>query len=285
MKKSVLDVRVSCFANYREARFPKPVNLITWLTSDKYREKVGEIRKIGDKVRRDEIKATLPAITPSGEFSQRCESGLVNHSGLIQIDLDRQDNLHICNWEEVKSELTKLPELAYLGRSVSGTGYWGLIPIPADFSKHKLYFEAIEKAFEQWGIQLDTKPKNVASLRGYSFDVDGYFNHDALIFSRTIKASANPPKGRIQMEPSYLFSWLLEKMNQAAPGQRHSTRLKIGRLIGGYIASGILPSDAGDFFIEDYLNHFGAIDSLSIQKKEINAIKHGIINGMNSPIA
>jgi hypothetical protein len=283
--ESVLNVTISCFEHYRESKKPKSVNLIDWLTSEKYRVKVEEIRILEDKAKRDEVKATLPAITPSGIFSQRRESGLIQHSGLIQIDLDRQDNLHILNWDDLKPELIKLPEIAYLGKSVSGTGYWGLIPIPADPLKHKLYFDAIYDSFLSWHLYLDTKPKNIASLRGYSFDPDGYFNHYAALFQKTMRNEQKQfQKSDQGKEPDMLLSWLVTKMNSAQSGERHSTRLSVGRLLGGYIASGILPRYSEDFLIQNYLDNFATIDSLLVQRKEINAIKNGVKHGLNFPI-
>lgn len=282
--ESVLNVQISCFRNYWESKNPKSVNLLTWLTSEKHRFRVEEIRMVQDKAKRDELKATLPAITPSGVFLKRCESGIVTHSGLIQIDLDKQDNLHIGNWEGLKSELIKLPEIAYLGKSVSGKGYWGLIPIPPDSFKHKLYFDAIQKTFQNWGIELDQKPKNVASLRGYSFDEDAYFNHKACLFTNAKQIINRQTRATFHVQPTGLLNWLVEKMNSAVPGNRHSTRLKVGRLLGGYIASGVLPNGSEELLIQNYLNHFGTIDSISTQKKEINAIKKGVAYGMDYPI-
>ena len=284
MKRSILDIEVSCFANYRETKNPKMVNLITWLTSEKYRIKVEEIRKTNLKEKRDELKATLPAITPSGVFSERRESGLISHSGLIQIDIDRQENLHIANWDDLKQELIKLPELAYVGKSVSGQGYWGLIPIPTDPLNHKHYFQSISDRFEIWSIQLDSKPKNVSSLRGYSFDDEGYFNHNALSYSRLEHPESPKIRSRLSFNKNDLLDWLQHKINEALPGDRHNNRLRIGRLAGGYMASGLIPLDSGDLLIQSYLNVYGNSDSELVQRKEIIAIKQGIEYGLNHPI-
>ncbi|MBK8194570.1 MAG: hypothetical protein IPK76_15650 [Lewinellaceae bacterium] len=65
--ESVLDVEVSCFGSYL-GRQPKSVNLLAWLRSDKYADKIRALRALQDKVARDRIKAALPAITVSGVF-------------------------------------------------------------------------------------------------------------------------------------------------------------------------------------------------------------------------
>jgi hypothetical protein len=54
---------------------------------------VAEIRATNNKEERDRIKATLPAITPSGIFTKREAVGLVHHSGFIQFDVDNVTDL------------------------------------------------------------------------------------------------------------------------------------------------------------------------------------------------
>ncbi|MBW7841020.1 MAG: PriCT-2 domain-containing protein, partial [Chitinophagaceae bacterium] len=61
---------------------------------------------------------------------------------------------------------------------VSGRGLWGLIPI-VEPEHHKKYFEFIQKAFASMGIIIDESCKDVSRLRGYSYDPEAYFNHDA----------------------------------------------------------------------------------------------------------
>ena len=181
-KNSCLNVNVSAWASYYEAQAPKQVNLLTWLNSPKYAQQVEAIRAAGTKAERDKLKALLPAITPSGIFSRRDEAGLIQHSGLIQIDVDWKENAHIGNYTELKAQLAKLQNIAYLGLSVSGTGFWGLVPILYP-EKHKAHFKALKTVFLRIGVCIDDKPGNVASLRGYSWDKEPYFNHNAKPFT------------------------------------------------------------------------------------------------------
>src|SRR5688572_29023362 len=94
---SVLNTLVSCVPNYY-SKEPRNVNLLTWLTSRKYLHIVTQLRNSTDKDHRKKLKATLPAITPSGLFSRVGEQHLVRHSGFIQFDIDAQDNQHIPNY-------------------------------------------------------------------------------------------------------------------------------------------------------------------------------------------
>ena len=179
---SCLNVQVSAWKDYFETSNPQPVNLLTWLNSSKYAPQVEAIRAAVTKEERDKLKATLPAITPSGIFSRREEAGLMQHSGFIQVDIDFKENAHISNYPELKTELAKLQNLAYIGLSVSGTGFWGLVPILYP-DKHKAHFRALKTVFSRMGIRIDEKPGNVASLRGYSWDGEAHFNHNAKPFA------------------------------------------------------------------------------------------------------
>jgi VirE N-terminal domain len=178
MQDSILNIEVSCFADYNTPDNPRPVNLLHWLTNKKYADRVMVIRNIADKEHRDRVKATLPAITPSGLFKRRAKKDLIRHSGFIQIDIDQKGNETVGNYSDLKKEICKITNIAYCGLSVSGKGFWGLIPIEQP-DKHYQYFKLIEKWFKDKGLVIDKAPKSVSSLRGYAFDPDGYFNHTA----------------------------------------------------------------------------------------------------------
>ncbi len=179
--KDIFSTNISCFQSYWKTNNPVTITIGQWLKSTKYKKQVEQIRAENDKKKRDKLKATLPAITPSGQFSYREEKYLINHSGLIQFDIDFKENQHIRNYLQLKEQLCKVQNIAYCGLSVSGNGFWGLIPI-AYPTKHKEHFMALQTQFNKWGIVIDEKPKNIASLRGYSYDEKAYFNPNALVF-------------------------------------------------------------------------------------------------------
>lgn len=184
MDTSILNIEISGFANYK-ATEPQTVNLLTFLQSEKYAGNVEQIRAIKDKTERDKLKCELPAITPSGIFTPtRKAENLIQHSGLIQFDIDSKGNPNIKDWQNLRDELTKIPEITYCSLSVSGFGVWGLVPI-SNPNKHKEHFSALCLEFQKIGLVLDTAPQNVASLRGYSFDSQAYFNHNARTFIKT----------------------------------------------------------------------------------------------------
>ncbi|MCP2043489.1 BT4734/BF3469 family protein [Pontibacter sp. HSC-36F09] len=177
--ESVLNVQVSCFERCFIPNEPKAINLLTWLTSDKYKEQVAAIRREPCNEARKKLKRILlPVVAASGQFTYRDEKYLTQHSGLLQFDIDQKENLHLTNLAEARQLLSKLPYVAYCGISVSGQGIWGLVRI-SDTSLHSEHFEYLFKVLSEMGLKLDRGPQNVASARYYSYDPDAYFNHQA----------------------------------------------------------------------------------------------------------
>jgi hypothetical protein len=283
-RKSVLDVEVSCFKNYNTPSDPANVSLMAWLTSSKYKDKVEAIRSTEDKQTRGELKSQLPAITPSGQFSYRSQNSLLIHSGLIQIDLD---NLDEGDLEAIKKDLQTLDEIAYLGLSVSGRGLWGLIPMPRDPEFHRDYFEVLSQTFKELiGITLDDKPKNVASLRGYSYDPEGYFNHSAIPFINKSKPipRTNTKPARTERSSKGLEDWIIREMENLTVGDRHAGRLKLARQAGGFVAGGSMDAEILERLTASYLGQYGGYDTSHTQAKEIKAIRDGFENGKLFPL-
>lgn len=185
--KNVLDVKVSCFKNVFSSTDPKEVNLITWLKSKKYFHKVEAIRKETDKNKIKHLKEELPVITPSGLFSKGKNEALVKHSNLLCIDIDFKDNTKIKNYQELKNQLSNIKNIAYCGLSVSGNGYFCLIPI-AYPEKHKEHYELLKELFETIGIIIDKQCSNLSRYRFYSYDPDAYYNYSAIPFSQIKRA-------------------------------------------------------------------------------------------------
>lgn len=196
--QDVLNVAVSCTRNYFTHDDPKPVNLLTWLHSGKHRSKIDALRSVEDKKKRDALKACIPAITPSGLFTYIEAKSLTKHSGLIQFDIDpTEENGQILNYANLKAQICNLPFVAYCGLSASGKGYWGLVPI-AYPERHSQHFAALKRVFDHYRINLDEKPRSVASLRGYSYDAAPYVPERVMLFELYDIPQPAPPARRFE---------------------------------------------------------------------------------------
>lgn len=185
MAMKYLDRTVSIYRNVTDNIGAK-TTLRTFLLSDKYRAEIEHLRTITDKQERNELKKKLPCITVSGVFEPiRATDNLIEHTGLICIDIDGQDNGHIRNFTNLKDQLFKLDEMLYCGLSASGNGYFAIIPIQNP-KQHKQHFKAIQEDFSKWGIVIDNNCKDITRLRGYSYDPKPYINEDAKVYNRLI---------------------------------------------------------------------------------------------------
>ena len=189
---SVLNVEVSYFKNIKDIT-PISVNLLDILTDEGYKLQSEKLRKTTHEETRVKIKSSIPCITPSGLFSRRNGDSLIKHSGLIQFDIDFKDNQGIENYINLKGEISKIQNVAYVGLSVSGKGYWGLIPI-SNKKMHKDIFKNIEKLFGIYNITIDPSGCDVTRLRILSYDPSPYFNHHAVVFNYFEEDKTVPPR-------------------------------------------------------------------------------------------
>lgn len=122
-------------------------------------------------------KETIPAVASSGTFSKRSAAGLTKHSGIINIDVDAQDNER--NVLEVRDELYGDPFVLAGFISVSGKGISLFVRING--RKHKESFLALEEYFSNnYKLIIDEKCKYVSRLRFVSYDPDAYYNESAV---------------------------------------------------------------------------------------------------------
>ena len=181
-KNEPLDVIVSSYTGVTDT-IGTEVNLKDFILSGQYKEVAEQIRCGATAEERHDIKKQLynqiPAVTVSGRFSQHKSDHLIEASGLICIDIDRKDNVVIM--PQVPSILQKLKYVAYCGKSISGDGYFAIIPIenPKHFKQH---FYALEEEMKSYGIVIDKSCKDITRLRYASYDADGYYNPNATTY-------------------------------------------------------------------------------------------------------
>lgn len=280
---SILHIAVSCFANYDTPSNPKSVSLLSWLQSEKYRTQVERIRAITDKAARDGIKATLPAITPSGVFTYRSAKSLVKHSGFVQFDIDVKGNESVGNFHELKEQISRIKNVAYCGLSVSGTGFWGLIPI-AHPDKHDLHLKAIQEAFIEFGIAIDPAPKSIASLRGYSFDPNAYFNHHATVFENFYTPPITKYKGASApkiLNTHKIYETAGKIISEAQDGEKWFQLSKASYLLGGYAEAGIIDSTEALNFLKTKIELRPDVKSMTLAFK---TIEKSFADGRKNPI-
>lgn len=179
MNKNIFDTAISVYNSVRDV-YGTTCTLRSFLFDNRYVKEIERLRSLPTKEERNAIKRRLPQACISGIFQPtRKADNLVKHSGLICVDLDRQDNLHIDNWDEMKQELSKLPQIAYISLSVSSNGYFVIIPLRyPDY--HKGQFEQLKRDFSKMGITIDPACGDVSRLRCLSYDPHPYISPEAV---------------------------------------------------------------------------------------------------------
>ena len=169
--------RTSLFIPALSARYGKDIDILSFLTSNKYKHLICEIRATTDITHRRELKKKLPAITPAGVFypSRKAEN-LISYSGYICVDIDGKDNPTIENWSVAAHYIGALsPCVLYAGVSAGGNGCFAIyrIATPQRYTEH---LASIVAELNDKGVIADKACKDLARLRFASYDPNPYIN-------------------------------------------------------------------------------------------------------------
>ena len=178
------EIKVSFFRNFKITKPTHDVSLDGWLLTDYFKKEVEGIRRETNEVQRRVLKSRLPAITPSGIFSVRRIDGLIQHSGIICIDIDAKDNPAISDFNALKAINSDMDGLYYAGLSASGNGLFLLFRI-AYPDKHIEHFRALVSDLKQRNIMADTSCSDVCRIRFASYDANPIYNPDTSDYRKT----------------------------------------------------------------------------------------------------
>lgn len=167
-------------------------SLAEFLNDASSHQLIQQIRMAEDKAERTRLKSGLPcatisAICPDGRKAEDA----FEHTGLICIDIDGQDNPGFESGAELKAEVCKVAEVAYCSLSASGNGCFAMFRLSHP-ENHLRHFLALQRLFKsRLGIVIDGQCKDVKRLRFATFDPEPYINDNAMPF-RIIDAATNP---------------------------------------------------------------------------------------------
>jgi len=129
-------------------------------------------------------KKSIPAATVSGNFDGRNDKDLVEHSGLIVIDIDKKDQQRPV--KDIRDDLREIPELYAIHYSLSGEGLAAYFRIKKD--KHRESYEAISIMLaNDYQVIVDPTCKNISRLRYVSYDPELHMNQGAVTWKTFIK--------------------------------------------------------------------------------------------------
>lgn len=136
---------------------------------------VKAIRTLTSKVEQDKIKQRLPSVCFSGKFPRRADKEILQHSGLICLDFDKYEASE--EMQSDKSKFAKDPYVMSVFVSPRGKGLKVVVKIPPNADKHKNYFYALKRHFNN--PRWDDTSCNVSRVCYESYDPLIYVNMDS----------------------------------------------------------------------------------------------------------
>ncbi len=275
---------------------PNPTTSTTWqqvlkrIESDRYQEIVNKARSIADTIEYREFKKKMPAVTFCGKFkASRKKANIEQATGFIIPDLD-----HLEDVEAVFELLAKDENIWFAFRSPSGEGIKCGIRaenIQTD-DDIKVFYAAVERYLrETYSITIDPACKDISRLTFVSYDPNLWINPNPYFFdisewTREVKITRpayNPEhlknSGGKQKYARKVLESCCEEIRQSAPGHQHHTRLRMARLIGGYIH--YIDESEALAALEQAVTESGA----KYINQAMKTVKDGLEYGKRQPIA
>jgi hypothetical protein len=257
MSSPLARVMVSHFRNSFDSTPIADLNLqfaLHCISSGSYELAVKRVRHVlarHGKLAYDRAKARLEAFTFGGTFSpSRAKANLAQHSRIVLGDLDHLDARNLL---VIKRALCGDPRTACVFISPSATGLKLGVHVPqvADDAGYKHAWQVVSKEYAAlYGVPWDISGKDVSRLCFVSHDPDLYWNPDAAVFEVPPLPTPEPPlppraatyhptRDRYDYAARAIKT-AVEMIESAPVGIRHHTRLRAARLLGGYVAGGLL---------------------------------------------
>ena len=223
-------------------------------------------------------KSEMPAVIFQGKFSRRANESLVEASGLMILDFDHTGI-------ELKERLKTIPFIYVSFVSLGGDGVKALVKIPVVQSdaEYKEYWFAVDKALRDLLPEaIDSACKDISRACYFSYDPYVYVNSEAIVFTERLqKDEKKPVTHEKYVKNDYKRAMVpLNYIRSAVDGERHTKILKASRLMGGYVAAGIMSDQEAVRLLEQEAYHIDPSD-FQINRR---AIIDGIENGKSHPV-
>lgn len=270
---------ITLFKNAKETKTPywKTVDvMLDRIKKCTVQKQIDLLRSEPDKKKKGEIKKGLPVICFSGKFTERVDKNCTIHSGFAILDFD-----HVENLQDKKEQMKSYPFVYSCFVSPSGDGLKVLVKIPANIEKHSGYYLGLQKTFPE----LDSTSKNISRACFESVDSDIYINKDAIEFIEFIDVK-EPQKKLVNVlnqksKNNYSKADIaLKIIRDSVDGQKHIDLLKASKLMGGFIAGGIIDEIEAIHLLEKEISTKGCDD---LDGAKIT-IKKGVEHGKGQPI-
>lgn len=257
--------KITVFKNITDTKKPYyvfPQIIYEYIKNGRYKDKIDSIREITDKGERDKLKATLPSICWSGEFTKRANSAIKKHSGLVCVDFD-----HVNNLTDFKEKICKVRYTYMAFVSPSGDGLKVIIRIPPNIKTHADSCRAITEYFNEETLD---EFKDVARVCYISSDPDIYINPNSEVFTTLVKEKVEYEKHYVPGDTitdtkeiyEGLVKWI-DKVESYTDGNKHKYLVK---LASACLRFGIPEMDCASWLYFDYATKASRVDRKDFDK-------------------
>lgn len=192
------ETKVAVFNNINDTSEPRYVEVNKILKAIKdgaFKDKVEAIRNENDKGNQSRLKSSLTSILFSSskqegvesgrnnKISWRTDKGLVEHSGLMCLDLDKFSNEF--EMISIKNDLMNDDYVFSVFVSPSGEGLKVLVKVPTQIENHRKYFYGLKEHFNS--PNFDDSCVNEARVCYVSYDEGIYINENSLVFDKMLE--------------------------------------------------------------------------------------------------
>lgn len=188
-------------------------------------ELITAIRKEKDHTKQNKLKMRLPSILFSGRFSQRKAEYLLEHSGLICLDIDSVTD---ADMQKVGDVI--IDSVYTFGTFISprGNGFKVIVKIPPDRSNHKGVFKALEKYFNEalGKYEIDPSGKDLGRVCYESHDPEMYYNPDSDIWAEMLEELASEKNIEDYPKILELLQIWIDKNENYTKGNRNNYLIK-----------------------------------------------------------
>jgi len=262
--------KCSIFRDVFEKDNPKTYDidrLLHFIKEGGYKDKIHQIRQCADKDERSRLKTFLPSICFSGIFKKRFDNMLLEHSGFVVMDLDHVDNLL-----EKKKEVCSDEYVYSCFISPSGDGLKMLIRIPPDKEAHRDYYRGLMQKYPQ----SDSTSINISRVCFISYDPEIYINKKSLVWDKKVKFEQPTRERQEAQETNYKkIDVAVQMVRNALDGEKHKTLIKASRLLGGYVAGGVVEEHEAIRVLEIEINKRDCADFNAAKKTICAGIEYG----------
>lgn len=169
-------IKISAYKAWKGKPGCKPYDTDFYTEMDRiktgyYKVIAEKYRSIADSEERKRYKVNeLPSLSISAVCKDwRRASNVVNHTGLLNLDIDAKSNEHISDWGEVRDKIFAMPGVVASFLSVSGAGVTFVVKIRPE--QHRdCFFSIMDGMKEYMGIQIDPGLHDIVRLRFVSDD-------------------------------------------------------------------------------------------------------------------